>query len=399
MKRIRKEGEILLRLLKAALGTAEAIPYPRECEGEMLIKLIDHHRLKALLYPVISSQQDEGWKPVAESLKKDFHRSVKRSLTQEYEIGKLLDEMEKAGIDCIPLKGWILRNLYPDPVLRSMADFDVLVKDYDSGVMQGWMEAQGYTADQVGAGHHDNFLKKPYMNIEVHRRLTIETEGPVYQWTEDIWKRCVPAEGKKHIFAMTDEDFYIYHLIHMHKHFTQCGTGVRSVADIYIYLREMGEKLDRQYLDRELEKLGMRAFAERMEKLSRIWFEGEEMDRDSELITTYLLGSGIYGNMKNYKAIGILDENASSYRSGKFQTKWKIAFPGVDVVKVRYPVVGKYPVLLPVFWIVRVLRVLLLDRKKAKALNFFDEVSESQYDYVQDVFRAAGINKMKQNGL
>lgn len=35
------------------------------------------------------------------------------------------------------------------------------------------------------------------------------------------------------------------------------GTGLRSIVDLYVFLKSAGDKLDRDYVDGELEKLGI----------------------------------------------------------------------------------------------------------------------------------------------
>ena len=69
-----------------------------------------------------------------------------------------------------------MRQYDPDPLMRSMADFDVLLKEMDSQRMQKWMEARGYAPDHIEQSVHDTYRKPPYMNIELHRRLM--EEGP-----------------------------------------------------------------------------------------------------------------------------------------------------------------------------------------------------------------------------
>ena len=44
--------------------------------------------------------------------------------------------------------------------------------------------------------------------------------------------------GKKHIYRMGMEDFYVHSLLHFRKHFTGSGVGIRFLADIYVFRQQ-----------------------------------------------------------------------------------------------------------------------------------------------------------------
>lgn len=49
----------------------------------------------------------------------------------DQELRRTCDLLEKAQIDYMPLKGAVIRSLYPEPWLRTSGDIDILVKDAD----------------------------------------------------------------------------------------------------------------------------------------------------------------------------------------------------------------------------------------------------------------------------
>ena len=55
------------------------------------------------------------------------NRATAREATQEVIINAFLDEMEKAGLRVMPLKGFYTKQLYPHPALRYMTDTDILI--------------------------------------------------------------------------------------------------------------------------------------------------------------------------------------------------------------------------------------------------------------------------------
>lgn len=51
-----------------------------------------------------------------------------RDEIQHHSLLALLDAFEEEGIDCLPLKGIWMKQFYPDPSLRMMADLDILYR-------------------------------------------------------------------------------------------------------------------------------------------------------------------------------------------------------------------------------------------------------------------------------
>ena len=72
--------------------------------------------------------------------------------------------------------------------------------------------------------------------------------------------------------------FYIYHLAHFAKHFYEMGSGIRSVMDIYVYLRAFGKEMDIRYIERELKTLELYEFGKQMRNLSLFWFSPHSKD-------------------------------------------------------------------------------------------------------------------------
>ena len=86
---------------------------------------------------------------------------------------------------------------------------------------------------------HDVYIKPPYMEVEVHRRLLPTTEENHWH-TDDIWDRLVKDEDNPHLMHMTPEDFYLFHLLHFEKHYSMGGSGIRSIIDQYYLMKNYG---------------------------------------------------------------------------------------------------------------------------------------------------------------
>lgn len=82
----------------------------------------------------------------AEALRPDYLRNALRNRVLTDELGRLLEAFRAEGIETIVLKGAALSHLvYPDLVLREMADMDVLIKPADVAAADRLLRHLGYT--------------------------------------------------------------------------------------------------------------------------------------------------------------------------------------------------------------------------------------------------------------
>ena len=63
------------------------------------------------------------------AFEKQVMLSVYRCETQRRELSQLRDTLNAAGVPFLPLKGTVLRTLYPEPWMRTSCDIDILVPE------------------------------------------------------------------------------------------------------------------------------------------------------------------------------------------------------------------------------------------------------------------------------
>ena len=387
---------MLLHLMQAALGQNDGpLAWAEGCSEPSMAELIAEQSLVPMLYPVVRRQAGPAWADLAGRLKPVYDRELHRGLVQEYEIGALLDDMERDGIDCLPMKGWVMRNYYPDPLMRSMSDFDVLIRDMDSCKMQAWMEVRGYRPEHTEQEVHDTYRKPPYMNIELHRRLMeerrLKRQNTAWRenWLASLWQKSYLLEGKEHLYRISDEDFLVHHLLHFYKHFTGSGVGVRPLADLYLFLRQKRQTLDRAYLEKQLEALHIRAFSAQISRLAWVCFEGRELDDSAWLVLDYLTHAGIYGDRATLETSHLFESAGKTVRQSKWKNFFDRCFMPLSSMKNTYPRLRRAPWLLPVYWGIRMGRIVFMEPYKLTAVQKYQ--TQDRYDQMKEIYRAAGV--------
>lgn len=195
-------------------------------------------------------------KPDGETAEKWEHAyrvCVHADIQQEFAWEEIKERFSKEGIKLLPLKGILLKSLYPEPAFRSMGDLDILYEEKDFEKIKALMRESGYEYRTESAGsNHQIFFRPPVTTVELHRALLNET-SPFAEYYKDVWRRALPT-AEPFVCRLSREDEYIFLLIHGHKHFSGAGSGVRTVLDFWLYLKRYGKELDRKYIAAELSR-------------------------------------------------------------------------------------------------------------------------------------------------
>lgn len=259
-----------------------------------------------------------------------------------------------------------MKELYPSQDMRTMADLDILMDSNKANLIIKVFKEMGYTLDHIDEEGHDVYQKKPVMNIEMHHYLVplniIQKE--ILQYYEKQWERLIADKNNIHLYHMSKEDFYIYHIAHMVKHYKLGGTGIRSFIDIYIYKKHYNNILDWKYIYNELDKMKIRELAVTFEKVVDAWFQDEVIDNEVKQITTYVVTSGTYGTLE--RSHKVFMQNKLEKSSNKFNYIIGRIFPSMKEMRKSYNILYKFPVALPLCWIHRGIKALIYKDKRKK---------------------------------
>lgn len=367
-----KEYNTLLSLIAPLCGgEGKGVAVAPE-DYKTLYLLAKQHSVSNLLY--LACKDDPALpQELRRALEGMLFSSVRQQLSQEYEAGRVFDALEKAGIRFLPMKGIVLRPCYPKPEMRISCDVDVFYDKNERARMAEVMSSLGYLPDGADANHEG--FQKGVVSIEMHHNLMTHFET-IDAYYERIWERLIPVSDYR--YQMRDEDFYIYATIHTMKHFAVGGTGIRSVLDVFVYLRAK-PALDMAYIERELAGIGLLDFHKTFLCLADAYFGGGALPAELQAVSDYVLGSGTYGVFSQSVA-----NIAAARRGGKLGFYLRRAFPPYRLMAEKYPSLRRFPPALPVYWIYR-LCVAAFGRERqlsreVRALNAVDKAEQQRLD-------------------
>lgn len=279
------------------------------------------------------------------------------------ELSAITDLLETAKIRHLPLKGSVIRAVYPAPWMRNSCDIDILIHEEDIPRAKELLLASGYTA--FAHTSHDFSFDSPIgVHVELHFRLLEDGVSPVMQaMLQNVWEHTRTVKGKTYHTEMTDAMFYYYHMAHMAKHYLHGGCGIRPFLDIWMLRnRTSYDEAARKEL---LEAGGLLAFANAAETLSDIWFGDASHTKLTERMETFVLAGGIFGTEETRVTV------TQGRRGGKLGYALSRIFLPYHSLKYHYPSLQKHKWLLPFFEVRRWCKLIFCGgiRRSAKELK------------------------------
>ena len=331
---------------------------------ERLYKFSDWHTLRAVVHIALRSAGVNN-----KSFQDAYNKAVRKNTMLDLEREDIFDAFEQHGIWYLPLKGSILKELYPEIGMREMADNDVLYNSSKQSEVKDIMLAKGYTAESVGKTHHDVYMKPPVLNFELHTLLFGATSD-FYAYYENPKRLMKLNEDSKYGFHFSDEDFYVYMLAHEYKHFSGGGTGLRSLLDCYVFLQHKGDTLNWEYIHEQTKQLDIAGFEREQRELANKVFSSvtfpEQTEHEQDLLDYYLT-SCTYGTKTRSAENTVKKHYAKSHSKSKFSFIWARLFPDTEFMKQYYPFFYRHKLLLPVGYVWRWCKGIVTNRRKIQA--------------------------------
>lgn len=340
-------AQTLIELLSCAVNETECKLSPEEVDFDELYTLSKAHEVRSAVAFALESAGIADRRFTQAKLK------AKRKLGLfDIEREKICEKLSDAGIWYLPLKGIVMKEFYPRYGMREMSDNDILCDSTKMPQVREIMESLGYTCESYGEWNHDVYQKPPTLDFEMHHSLFKESDAPLLgKYYENVFDRLTHKGGCE--YAFTDEDFYIYMLAHTYKHFSNSGTGLRPLLDIYVYLTTHPE-LDLVYIAREVEILRLTEFERITRDLARKLFDKEKLSEEDRELLPLFLDSSLYGTVEQqkYNRLTRLLDGRDTKRS-KTRYFFNRVFLNGDQLEKHYPFFAKNKWLLPILYLYR----------------------------------------------
>lgn len=350
-----------------------------------LFSLSDKHDLSHIIAEALSKIGKLGNGEISEKFKQKTKMAYYRYNRTDCEIANISETLEKAQIPFVLLKGAVIRDLYPEPWLRTSCDIDVLVSDEDvekaSAVLQ---KELNYIFEGKKSFHDFALFSQSGVHVELHFDIC-EYDETMDGVLSRVWDYAVPVNGKEYCCELTNEFLLFYHIAHMAHHFLKGGCGVRPFVDLELMENKLS--FDENELSALLKESNLAEFYCKAKEIIEIWLNGAEKTEETEKIRQFVLNGGVYGSLRNRVTLLQVERN------GKFKNFILRIFLPYKSLVLLYPFLKKHRWLMP-FCEVHRWFMLLFGGKVKSSLNELRvnaDVSDEESEEVRDMLKRAGL--------
>lgn len=381
--------EYLAELILTQFESGKVRDIPEEIDVREIVSIAHNNHMDYLLLGSLL-RTDNLDEEVKQQARNSVMLSIHRTLVQVSELKELERRFEELGIVNQPMKGARMKFIYPSPEMREMSDIDILIRQDCMEKGERVLSDMGYSLLQ-SIKHHDIYSKKPYLIIEAHRAMYDRTvDKNQYEYFSDMSK-AILEEGKKYTYNFSVDDFYIYMIAHMAKHFYKMGCGIRNLLDIYVYRSKYSDIMNESYISNELGRLGLAQFEGHMHELAFAWMEKREFSDFQRNVFYYMMDSGIYGKDENGIWNKFSEEKRKDQQISIFQLRKWYFFPTISYMSEYYPWLEDYPFLLPIAWAIRAFRGIFM-RKGIHKREMLHSIETNQVVIYRDIYQKMGLN-------
>lgn len=381
--------EYFLHLLKCGLKSEKPEEPPVGIDFEAIFELAKKQDAENIVFLSIDQLENNIDSNLYSIWQEAYYKRMKYSAFQDMALEELIEAFTKAEIDCMPLKGSVIKNYYPSPDLRSMGDIDFLVREQNRQVVRDIMHSLGYEDDLLDDGQVDGFKKGKLTYVEIHYDFSAENHIMHEIFTID-WDKLITTETE-HLYQMTFEDLYFFNTGHYVKNMHNKGMGLRGVVDTFVLWNRLSDEEKASLINR-FEIIEINDFNSKLVKIANIWFNDSEDDGTLDTVQEYLMARLTYGDEKTLRVLQTLYADQTSSNT---EYVLKKVFPSANSLYARYNIQYKCFILIPFLWLRKIFGLVFGSKAKwqdtKRQVEVFKTIDQADIDYERKIRQDFGL--------
>lgn len=356
-----EESTYLLKALKSYIQNAN--PGAFNGDWHKLIRLAKIHSVMGILGFMVMSYPDESNSQVADFMKKQCLRTITLISQRSESMKQLIVKMNSKKIDHLLFKGYIIKDYYPVPELRTFGDIDFLIHPKDRSKSDELMLQQGFERKTDWEPVFSYQRANEYYEIHTDvMEVDVSDKANYKDYFKQIWEHAHLTDG--HTYELSPEFHFLYLLTHIAKHISGSGAGIRMYMDIAVFIQHFGNELDWKYIQAELEKLAFSDFANMVLTVVNVYF-GVDMpiilnEIDAQVIEDFMeftMSGGTFGFVgRDSGLISLKKQDRNKESVSRVSAFANRLFPSAASIENRYTYLQGRHWLLPVAWVHRFIR-------------------------------------------
>ena len=343
-----------------------------------------NHQLDGILYSQCrksSPAKVPGISEALDRLGKAYASSIYYSANLQSNYQKLRMAFLDAGIPFIPIKGIAIAQYYPEPLLRTMGDVDLLMRAEDQPQVREIMSDLGYQ-NTLWSEEEWNYSKQN-SHYELHRSLIhghIPGDELRDTFFDRFWEYAAPVNGGSEY--RLDRDFhFLFLLLHISHHMRREGIGFRQFYDLSVLIRNASDLFDWARIQEMADSLDLLTFVKTCLAFCERWFRIQSPIRTDplddaffEAATETVFANGVFGFQNEEHRLYDIEkaarESALPFPLLKLKASVGLLFPPYWALSrvPKYGFLQGKPYLLPAAWVYRIFVALTQKKNRGRAM-------------------------------
>lgn len=357
---MRDSKYLIISLLRAFLNNQQNINIPADIDWKKFNRLAEINSVSGIIgYLFQQTDAERVPEEIRRKYEDDFLSTITITTMRDEDMKSLIDLLNKNGIDHLLFKGYIVKDLYTVPELRTYGDIDFAIRRESRGKCNALMLKNGYRPLEDWEPVYS--YEKNNEHYEIHTELldsNLNNNADYQGYFRDFRKHAVNVD--QHTYTLDPEYHLLYLLMHIAKHVYGSGAGIRMYLDIAFYLRAYREQIDWEHFRQEVHTLKIDRFVNTLFTAVERWFEIKSLiplkavdNAFMDEFLTFTLNGGVFGHNSKAAKLSEVRKNSKGGSVKRADTLLKRAFPSADTIKSRYTYLDGKPWLLPVAWVHR----------------------------------------------
>ena len=375
-----RSTEVLLQLMKSFINETEPEDVSQADWAEVF-SLASLNGVNGIVGYMIMRYSIPVSEQIYEEAVRHCTNTVGMTVRRIRQTDRLIEELNRNGIDHLFTKGYEIRKTYPEQRLRTFGDIDMLIHKEDRERCDELMQKLGYQLKKGWEPVYTYIRDTEYYEIHTSIMDTdIKENSNCIDYFDHAWEHTVRRSGST--FVLKPDYHLIYLIAHLAKHVSTNGAGIRMYMDIALFLKFYEKMINWEWFYDQMKQIEMKEFSEYVFSAIELWFDVKcPSHKETDLNTLkqmeeMTICGGVFG--KETVSIGASNLKSQVRKNGevsKLKALRTAVFPSVEAMENRYTYLKDRPWLLPAAWIHRVALnagKLKLEQQKVKEIIHTD---------------------------
>ncbi len=385
MNQLLFEGRSLVGIVSSVIRQDDLrVAYSR-LDWERMFRLADFHKVSNIVYLGILGKGDslpDKWRD------RFFERYQEALLFGENckeQVKEILTWLDMREISCTVLTYEYIRDFYKIPEMAYNNALQILLDEENYFYAKGYLIDLGYEIDQNYKGKGERMNKVSGISVMLYTQLPFRTAKYIKNMTR-LLETAINKEPYHYIRMLPPESEFIYRMAGAAYRYVMDELTLREVLDLLHFHIIWRDELHHEAVKKNLADFQIEDLAGKILRISYMWF-GDKKDNYFQnqlddmsvydVLEDRLLTKGIINHESDEQALrlqSIIERDIEKERKQENRElrreKWekkkeqamkkvRWAFPDYHYMSSIYPSLEKTPALLPVFWVVRGVRLML----------------------------------------